>query len=182
MTGFGSFLLYSAISAVIFLVIYAIFFHAPTWWENTKDKVESDKVLSRAATIQPTETTNTKTPESTDSTVTACLQTFNTCKEISEEKYGTSIYVIKVQKALSLDDGKDFYSTWKGYGQINLNSELNLNTVGLSNWKDDEIFPIVLIAIKIKLSLEGQEQQYPQVILCDSNGKLSFYSKNALGC
>jgi hypothetical protein len=105
--------------------------------------------------------------------LTKCESSFNSCKDITEQKYDTSISLLKIAVFQDESSATDFFNTWKGIMQVDLETS-TMSYIRKSNIQ----YPIVLIAIVSNT----QNGQFPAVVACDSEGNLFDYSKTVLLC
>jgi len=110
-----------------------------------------------------------------DSLITKCKASYNSCKDVSTQKYDLSISLIKTEKFEDKSKAQEFYNTWKGPLQMGIDTELTLFDF---DKKVEDYLPLVLFAIKVR----GPEGQVPVVLICDKNGDLVKFSKSALLC
>lgn len=110
-----------------------------------------------------------------DPLITKCKASYNSCKDVSTQKYDLSISLIKTEKFEDKSKAQEFYNTWKGPLQMGLDTELTLFDY---NKKVEDFIPLVLFATKVR----GPEGQIPVVLICDKNGDLIKFSKSALLC
>ena len=159
----AQYILYSIISAVIFLLLYSLWFNPSiisNSYENIKEKVSD--LSSSKSNLLPEEDPLTK----------KCRESFNTCSSIFMEKYGGSVSIIEIERFDKKETAEEFYNTWKGMGQIGIGYEVGV----FSNSEYD--LPIVLVASKAK----DAGGQLPIVIVCNSTGELAEGSKMRLLC
>jgi len=110
-----------------------------------------------------------------DSLVSKCESSYNTCRDISIQKYDISISLIKAEKFTNKAEAEEFYNIWKGPLQFRLETEI----IGWGhNKKIEDSFPVVLFALKTK----GPEGQLPVVLVCDNSGNLIKHSRSQLLC
>jgi len=107
--------------------------------------------------------------------ITKCKQSYETCKDISTQKYDMSISLLKVEKFEDKDDAMEFYNTWKSPLQAGLDTELRLYDF---NTPIEDYFPVVLFASKVR----GSEGALPVVLICFKEGELAKSSKGQLLC
>jgi hypothetical protein len=110
-----------------------------------------------------------------DSLITQCKENLEECKDIANQKWGTSISTIKVERFENLSEAKVFYTTWNAVRR-DLRDILYINTPYGVPVEDN--FPLVLFAIKIK----GTGGQVPAVIICNKNGEIADFEKYVLSC
>jgi len=117
---------------------------------------------------------NSISNNSEDPLLIKCRDSFNRIKDIAEQKYDVSISLLQIQRFEDEDPANNFFNTWKSSSQYTLRQILFgfLDTYG----NRDIEFPIVLIAISIR----GDYGQIPKVVVCETGGDLSSYSKNIL--
>lgn len=151
---------------------------------NVKDDIELDSNSQQKSSVMPS--SQITTPQE-DELITKCKASYETCKEVSTQKYGLSISLIKSEKFEDYEKASEFYNTWKGLLQGKLVFQLCSTSFaddsGCWNYQEDktpieDFFPIVLFAITTK----GPQGQLPVVLVCDSQGSLIEESKNQLLC
>lgn len=110
--------------------------------------------------------------------ITKCQNSFNTCKDISEQKWGLALSIIKIQafSEESINNAEEFFKTWKGFGISQYSLPVALEIPQGKQIKD--MFPLVLIAIK----LEKEGGQLPLVLICNKEGNLNPLSRAELAC
>lgn len=166
-----SYIFYSAVSAVVFLLIYSIWFNpslAINTYEDTKnfifDKIDNVKINLPDS--------NDLESKKEDVLVKTCKNSFNTCSSIFSKKYGGSVSIIEIERFDDKENAEEFYHVWKGFGQISVKYEYDI--FGLDEYNT----PLVLIASKVK----GDLGQLPLVLVCNSNGDFVEGSKAKLLC
>lgn len=165
---------------LIFVIgsLIVIFLVYPNSFQSFKSNIRNIIPSSSDMNILSSDSKNGSSLE--DPLIQECISSFNECKIISNKKYGTSASLIEKKKIESIEEGEEFYNTWKGIIQPTLEIEIFLTTNKWSAfYEGEEIdFPIVLLATKII----GPEGQLPVVLLCKNDGELTKKSKQELLC
>lgn len=110
-----------------------------------------------------------------DQLLTKCRESFDECRGISTKKYDWSISIIEIEKFEDADKAEEFYNTWSGLTQTDLETEFRIFDYDLNI---EDRFPLVLFALKVK----GEGGQLPLVAICDKDGELIKNSKVQLQC
>ena len=89
----------------------------------------------------------------------ACTQAVNGCVNIINQKYGSSVSILKQAQSPSANDANSFLRTWGGTGQ-----STQISSYGISS------FPVIMTAVRIDMPNGGTKT--PHVFICDSQNNL----------
>ena len=163
----GKQILWIIVGVVIFMIVYILLTNPSTitnFFESTKGKLSNSSLGNNKVQVQ------------VDPLVSNCTTSLNTCKDILNKKYGASFSIIEKEKFDDNDKAKEFYTTWKGILQVDLDTSLGLYTN--FNTSIESNYPLVIFALKVR----GQEGQTPLVAICDKSGEITKFTKQQLLC
>lgn len=146
-------IIYGVIILVIAMSVYGYLFNP-----EVKDKI-NDVVGSVKDNIVLSQKTNNTNPS-----VSKCIQSFNSCKQISTKKYDWSLSILEIEEFDDIQEAEEFYNIWHGLYEFR------------SYFREYDL-PYVLIAVKI-ISPNGQ---VPTVVVCQ-DGELSPAAKSKFSC
>ena len=158
---FAQFVFYSIVGAVIFLLIYSLWFNTGSverTFENIKEAVSNQITAVQA---------NNSLEEA--GIVAKCRSQYNEYSGIGEQKYDVDYSLIEIKKIQSEQEAAEF---WGLYSFMGSNFEMSKMIYG---WEFN-VFPIVMIAAKVR----GSEGTLPIVLICDHNGDILEESKKQL--
>lgn len=160
----GKQIVWLVIGAIVFMIVY-------TLWTNPS---MITNFFYRVQNNLPSSLENNGTQ--TDSLVSSCTASLNSCREILNKKYGASFSVIETEKFEVGSEAQEFYATWGGFGQTDLDTSLRL--YNNANTPIESNYPLVLFALRIS----GQGGQMPLVAICDKSGTIIKLTKQQLFC
>ncbi len=164
-SGFLSFIVYSVISALIFILIFSIFFYPESvkeFFEESKETI-SERVFTLSS--EDYEKNNTQNLSNVPiSIVSKCRSQYIHYSNIGESKYDVDYDIITIKKIWDEEELKEFNELYS----FLLSPPPSLQTS--SN------YPVVGIAA----TLSGPGGQIPLVVNCDYKGDLTEDSKNTL--
>jgi hypothetical protein len=159
----------------VLALILVFFIFSQSGEKSIQEKSSNDTFISKLSLLKDKismGTTNTKYPD--DLIFKSCMNSYESCVEISERKYDIYVNLLEVEKFEDKSEASVFFETWNGWTQLGLDFELR--SVGKSFEKD---LPFTLFAIKFT-NQEGTK--IPVTLICDKTGKLVSSSKSLLDC
>ena len=166
---FTKYVLYSIVGAVIFLLIYSIWFNPSSVsnaWENTKDKV----IDTAEAYVASSQAQSSQVQAKKDTSVSDCLNDLKRSLKIQEEKavVKTTFDIKEYTRFDNNQDALDYLSEW-GFNQHSLGiySDSYMGSMNTNNWLENENNDIIIILIKRKMSMGGDTLSllYPSLCL-----------------
>ena len=148
----------SIISALIFLIVYSIWFN-PTFFTNSYERVKSSTG------------TNLKSSIEQDLSVISCLNSLNRKIEVQKEKspIAVNIFIKEYQKFNNNQDALNYLSSWE-FGTTSFKTNYFI-PIDLGDWFSKEQNDIIIILVKEEFSNAGTSlsQLYPYLCI---DGKL----------
>lgn len=175
---FLKFIVYSVIGAIIFMVVYSLWFNPSLLSSKYEDIKEEFSENSITGNVINTENHGAEEPNSEDLAISKCRNEYNKYSKVAEEKYEQLDYsLLKIEKINNKEEAKEFDLLYGG----SLSSTLEKYSIFSSNNIDyDFDYPIIAISAKLKINVENQINSMPQIFYCESNGKMSEWSKKTL--
>ncbi|MBU0962569.1 MAG: hypothetical protein KKD48_01550 [Nanoarchaeota archaeon] len=158
----GSFIIGSVVSAIIFLIIYSIWFspqNIGSFYEKLKSSVQ----------------TNTQQIKQQDSLMTSCLNDINQKLNILKQKYDANVWILEYKKFETNEEAKEYLDMW-GFSTYTI---LIFEDIKAINEDYLEFNHLVIVLIKSRADLlEGPIIQTSPLVCVD--GKLTESSKKRI--
>jgi len=162
MKEFGKYVFYSAVSAIVFLLIYIALFQ-PSSIVNTYEDIK-DSISERASNVQEENTQNDSNPVVNRlSSMDKCQNNYEKYSKIGENKYGFDHSLIEIRKINSKSEAAEFWDLYKN--AFSPTFEV-MEQLGIQN--NIQVYPITMVATRIT----SNDIVAPIVIICDHNGEL----------
>jgi len=147
------FIIGSIVSAIIFLIIYSLWFN-PTIITSTYDRIKSSVG------------TNVRNQVEQDPSVSSCLSQINRKLDIMKEKspIKISIYVKEYKKFSTKNEAENYLKEWE-FSDYSLYHE-DLGYLGPAGWMDYAQKDIIIVLVKQEASFEGQTVSQLSPYLC----------------
>ena len=168
---FVKFVLYSILGAIIFLLIYSLWFN-PGSVERTFDNIK-EAVSEGVSNIQSSTSPNSSLSDLGSEELfilSKCRQQYEEYSRIGEQKYDVDYTIIKIQEINSESEAEEFWELYGGPLQTTFKI-----TKSLYGWEFN-VYPIIMIGSSVR----GPEMTMPVVLICDHNGDLLENSKKQL--
>ena len=146
------------VGAVIFMAIYSLWTN-PSLITEFKESMQSSLKLFSSNSEQ-------------DPLIRKCMESFDQCKNIGENKYEMNIKLQDQSKFQNISEAEIFFKMWSDVRQ----------GMGIKWYISQQDLPIVLFATKINIKDDDQESTYPYVVFCNSKGQIIDKTKSGLGC
>lgn len=150
---------------VFIFVVGSIVFQFIVYPESFNSLKED--VHSSAGSLQEKIQEEVTSPQEQDTLTNSCLDSYQACKYIAENKFGISIKLIEYQKFTDLESATSFINTWKN----------PLVNVAIDPLPEEKDLPVVVFATR----QEKDGEVLPTVFVCNNNGELiQSLTKNML--